>query len=295
MGTIVVAGATGRLGSRIVRSLVARGADVRALVRPGRALDVPGATVLPLDLADGPALVRACSGVDCVVSALQGLDDVIIGVQSALVDAAVEAGVPRFVPSDYSVDFTRTREGENRNLDFRRAFHRRLEGRRIRATSIYNGAFTELLNGRMPVLDLAEKCVRYWGDADQPLDFTTMDDTAAFTAAAALDPSTPGALRIAGDTKSAREICGEVGALTGTPFALVRLGSLEELTAFIERERAAAPESERHPYPRWQGAQYLRDMFSGRGRLEPLDNDRYPMAWTTIRDVLAASATAAGG
>ena len=42
-------------------------------------------------------------------------------------------------------------------------------------------------------------------------------------------------------------------------------------------------------YPAWQGMQYLRDMFSGRGKLEPLDNGRYPgMPWTTARDVLAA-------
>jgi hypothetical protein len=33
----------------------------------------------------------------------------------------------------------------------------------------------------------------------------------------------------------------------------------------------------------------MHNMFSGRAKLEPLDNDRYPgMQWTTVRDVLAA-------
>ena len=35
--------------------------------------------------------------------------------------------------------------------------------------------------------------------------------------------------------------------------------------------------------------QYRHGMFSGLGKLEPLDNDRYPdLTWTTARDVLSA-------
>jgi hypothetical protein len=35
--------------------------------------------------------------------------------------------------------------------------------------------------------------------------------------------------------------------------------------------------------------QYMRNMFDGRAKLEPLDNDRYPsIRWTTARDVLSA-------
>jgi hypothetical protein len=40
-------------------------------------------------------------------------------------------------------------------------------------------------------------------------------------------------------------------------------------------------------FPAWQGMQYLRDMASGRGKLEPLDNDRYGRRpWTSAREVL---------
>ncbi|WP_375410812.1 hypothetical protein [uncultured Methylobacterium sp.] len=42
-------------------------------------------------------------------------------------------------------------------------------------------------------------------------------------------------------------------------------------------------------FPPWQGMQYMRDMFSGDGKLAPLDNGRYPdLRWTSIRAVLAA-------
>ena len=52
--------------------------------------------------------------------------------------------------------------------------------------------------------------------------------------------------------------------------------------------RTVAP-GEKELYPAWQGMQYMRNMFDGRAKLEPLDNDRYPsIRWTTARDVLSA-------
>jgi hypothetical protein len=41
----------------------------------------------------------------------------------------------------------------------------------------------------MPLILFKWKRILYWGDADQRMDFTTVGDTAAFTASAALDPS----------------------------------------------------------------------------------------------------------
>jgi len=61
------------------------------------------------------------------VSALAGLRDVIVEAQTVLLDAAIKAGVPRFIPSDDSIDFTKFPAGENRNLDLRREFHQRLD------------------------------------------------------------------------------------------------------------------------------------------------------------------------
>ena len=60
--------------------------------------------------------------------------------------------VPRFIPSDYSADFTRTRPGDNRNLDFRRAFVERIDCAPIKATSILNGAFMDMLGSEMPII-----------------------------------------------------------------------------------------------------------------------------------------------
>jgi nucleoside-diphosphate-sugar epimerase len=292
--TIVVAGATGNLGGRIARALLERGASVRALVLNStprakvERLREMGVTIASVDLSSASQVAPACSGAACVVSALAGLRDVIVEAQTVLLNAAIKAGVPRFIPSDYSIDFTKFPPGENRNLDLRREFHQRLDKASIRATTIFNGAFAEMLTGQMPLILFKRKRVLYWGDPDQRMDFTTMDDTAAFTASAALDPSTPRFLRIAGDQLSARELAAVVSEVTGKKFRLFRAGGLGMLATLIKVARTVAP-GKKELYPAWQGMQYMRNMFDGRAKLEPLDNDRYPsMRWTTARDVLSA-------
>ena len=291
---IVVAGATGNLGGRIAKALLERGASVRALVRHGAARDKLerlqelGVAIASVDFSSASQVALACSGASCLVSALAGLRDVIVEAQTVLLDAAITAGVPRFIPSDYSIDFTKFPPGENRNLDLRREFHQRLDKASIRATTIFNGAFAEMLTGQMPLILFKRKRVLYWGDADQRMDFTTIGDTAAFTACAALDPSTPRFLRIAGDQLSARELAAVVSAVTGKNFRLFRAGGLRMLGTLIKVARTVAPGG-KELYPAWQGMQYMRNMFDGRAKLEPLDNDRYPrIRLTTVRDVLSA-------
>jgi NAD(P)-dependent dehydrogenase (short-subunit alcohol dehydrogenase family) len=125
-----VAGASGNLGGRIVRELLERGASVRALVRQStpqhnlERLHEAGVTVVKVDYSRVHALIEACSQASCVVSALQGLRDVVVETQAVLLDAAIKAQVPRFFPSDFSIDFTKLPPGENRNLDLRREFLR---------------------------------------------------------------------------------------------------------------------------------------------------------------------------
>ena len=98
-----------------------------------------------------------------MVSALQGLRDVIVETQAVLLDAGVGAGVPRFIPSDFSIDFTRFPPGENRNLDLRRDFHKRLDRASISATTIFNGAFADMLTGQMPLILFKLRRVLYLG------------------------------------------------------------------------------------------------------------------------------------
>lgn len=288
--TIALAGAAGDLGSRIARALVSRGAEVRALIRPDTAaedrthLKSLGLTLTPADPNDVTAMAAAVEGARCVVSALNGLDDVILGRQEVLLHAAVQAGVPRFIPSDYSEEYIRITPGTNRNLDLRREFMARADRAPIQVTSVLNGAFMDLLGAEMPIIQPAIHRVLYWESADQPLDFTTKDDVAAYVAAAALDDTTPRFLRIAGDTLSARDLAAVMTEVTGQRYRTLRAGGLGTLGLMIKVAQRVAPQPG-EPFPAWQGMQYMRDMFSGQGKLTPLDNARYPeVRWTSVRE-----------
>ena len=210
-----------------------------------------------------------------------------IGTQSALLSAAVRAGVPRFIPSDYAMDFTKLPPGLNRNLDLHRRFQDIVDAAPIRSTTILNGCFMELLNGEAPLVLQKVHRILYWGDnPDQLMDFTTIDNIAEFTAEAAMDMNTPRMLRVSGQQASARMLAEISGNAYRKRFSLLRGGGLGRLQNIIRVVRSLSPKND-DPLPVWQGMQYLYCMFEGSGTLSNLDNDRYQnIRWTRITEVL---------
>jgi uncharacterized protein YbjT (DUF2867 family) len=108
----LVVGSTGLLGGEIAKQLRARGHEVRALVRVSsrrenvEPLERAGAELIVGDLKDPQSLVRACAGVECVVSTAtctnsrgegDGVESVDGAGQRALIGAAREAGVKQLV------------------------------------------------------------------------------------------------------------------------------------------------------------------------------------------------------
>lgn len=280
----------------VVKSLIERGAQVVAIVRHETErkkiseLQSLGAQVRETDFENQTELASICTGSACVVSALSGLREVIVNGQTTLLKAAVEAGVPRFIPSDFSADFTKLPAGLNRNFDLRREFHEVLSKYPIAATTIFNGAFTELLIGQAPFILFGLKRVLFWQNADQVLDFTSIKDVAAFTALAALDASTPRYLFVAGDQFSARELVQIVSDVTGKQFRLIRGGGLTLLGRLIKLVRFMKP-GKNEVFPPWQGMQYMHNMYSGVVSVSPVDNHRYPgMRWSSAKDILIARA-----
>ncbi|KAL5324804.1 hypothetical protein ACEPPN_005922 [Leptodophora sp. 'Broadleaf-Isolate-01'] len=292
---VAVAGAAGHLGSLIALDLRKRNVAVKALVRPGtaasrtQALRDAGVTIAEVDMTDVPAMTETLEGASTVVSAIQGLRDVIQGVQGSLLDAAVAAKVQRFIPSDFSLDFTKTAPGSNRNLDLRREFHAKLNESGIQWTSILNGAFMDLITGgQIPLINDRRHRVMHFGSAAQKLDFTTVPETAAYTAAVAADPNpTPKFLRIAGDSVSANDLADVVTRLRGEKYTPMWTGSVGFLRFMITIMKFFIGGTEDKVMTPWQGMQYLENMISGKGKLDPLDNDRYPeLVWTTVEQAL---------
>lgn len=98
---VVLYGATGKSGSRILRELLSRGHSVTAVVRAkGRLEPEAGLSIVEGDVSSAAAIAGRIQGADAVVSAyappVEDTDQLLAVTQNFL-DAAKQAGVPRFV------------------------------------------------------------------------------------------------------------------------------------------------------------------------------------------------------
>ena len=181
-------------------------------------------------------------------------------------------GAERIFPSDFVADVSAIPVEDHLFLGWRKLGQAAIAETGLAQTNTYNGAFTEMLRQRFfGLVDWENARVTHWGAADQPYDFTTTSDTAAYVAAVS-DTPIDGPFCVAGDTKTPAEIAEIAGAVAGRRFDLVQLGDVPTLRAKIDELRAAYPEN---PYA-WVGLQYHLAMASGAGTLTGLANDRFP-------------------
>lgn len=274
--TVLVAGANGNLGRRIVRAMHQRGLNVRSGVRnPDGAPDSLRALgeVVRADLDDPPSLRTACDDARVVVSAVQGGPEVIVDGQTRLLAAARDAGAERFVPSDYSFDLFALDPGENWNADTRRTFDEHLMAGGHDYTILFNGMFMEAIASPfMRMVDPAAGTLSFWGDGDTPLDLTAMDDTAAYLAEIVCDPATLNrVVQIVGETLTMTGIAQAFQEATGRSLSLHSKGSVEQ--GYLELERLKA---ETGDPMRVLPLMYQLPMVSGRARLKDVENHRYP-------------------
>lgn len=289
---ILVAGATGNLGLKICLALIQRGAKVKALVREEsdsdkvKALAQAGVEIMPVSYDKPENVKEACKGIDCLVSALAGLSDVIVDAQKILLEGALHAGTKHFIPSDFCTDYTGLIPGENRNFDLRRTFREHIDRCDIKATSIFNGAFADILKYNTPILNLKSKSIAYWGDkADWKLDFTTMENTASFTAEAAMRGYSHRDLHIASFQISPNMLHQEMLTITNQDFFVQKLSEMDEFAESIKKQRSENPSGENELYAKWQQAQYMYSMYSTQH--QSLDNEVYgKIEWTTAPEYL---------
>lgn len=281
---VLLAGATGGLGTLITEQLLKKpDVRLRVVVRPKSAaklahLRTRGVDVVEIDLEDRDApLDQIVSGAFSVVSAVQGGPDVIVDAQLRLLEAARRQGVRRLIPSNFSFNIFGLGEGENINSDDRRAFARAAAGARgaVEVVQIQIGAFADrrVLFGFLGAFDLDRGRAFLWGDGAKPMDFTTYQDTARFTAEAAVDEATmPEVFEIAGETMNFHDLVRAYETASGRALRIVTQGTLADLDDAIRDRRQAEPEN----IFAWLPLMYYRAMLNGKGKLHHIANDRYP-------------------
>jgi uncharacterized protein YbjT (DUF2867 family) len=278
---VLVVGVTGMLGGKIVDALLERGeTQVRALVRDlskrrGELahFERRGVELVDGDVLDVESLDIATRDVRTVVSAVNNQPQLIIDGQTNLLRASERNGVQRFFPSDFSVDYRKVSLGDNDNLDMRLRFYEVLMKSPIEHTLVLNGAFSEMLmEPAFGSYNPESGEFRFWGDPDQPMDFTLTDDAARYVAASVTDPRVANqSLNVAGDVKSNRELAGIYETVTGQKLELKQLGTADQLKEWIARKKPTA----RNPWE-YLPQQYQWTMVTGKGKLDPVMNDLYP-------------------
>lgn len=288
MTTVLLAGATGTLGSQIADNVLQQpGVELRLLVRDAARHNADkqslltqmrdrGATLVTCDLDDPAGLVTATSGAEIIISAVRGREATIINGQLGLARAAERNGARRFVASDYALDFY---QAPPRAPMFaqRREASRLLGELGLDVFHVLCGGFMDgiLDPSTANVIDTRARTVSCFGTGRERFDLTTVADVAAFTTRLALDPAAPAGIhRFAGTQTSADDLAALVSEVTGVRFTVASGGSLDELRAIIDQ----------HDEP-WDAEMlwYVLAMFSTPA-FDEVENDRYPeIQVTTLR------------
>ncbi len=230
---ILVAGATGILGSQICRLLVEQGKTVRALVRstsdPGKVhkLKQLGVELVIGDLKDRASLDAACQGVASVITTVATTlsrqpDDSIRATelegQKSLVDAASQAGVQHFVYTSV----TGTLPSWGIFLETRRVVEEYVKQSGMTYTILRPNYLMDLWLGPGVGFDIANARVQVFGSGEGKINWAALGDVLQFAVQALEHPAARNAtLELGGaDWLSQMDVirlCEEVG---GRPFAI---------------------------------------------------------------------------
>ena len=117
------------------------------------------------------------------------------------------------------------------------------------------------------------------------MDWTTIEDTARYTAQAALDSNTPRFLTVAADRLSANSLAQMMTELTGRKYKILKPGGPSLFKGMIKMTKLTSP-GKGQVYPAWQGMQYMHNMYKGDCKFTSLDNDRYEIDFKSAKSVV---------
>jgi uncharacterized protein YbjT (DUF2867 family) len=197
---ILVAGATGVLGSEIVRRLLARGEKVRAMVRVTSApekverLKKAGTEIVRADLKDPQTLLAACEGVSGVISTVTTILTAQAGDSfdatdrdgtKNLIDAAKQKGVRKFV----FVSFDTTKTPENPLSNAKRDVEDHLKKSGLDYTILQPSLFFESWLGPMLFADPQAGTAKVYGKGTDKIRYVAVADVAQFAVESLSNPA----------------------------------------------------------------------------------------------------------
>ncbi|MDQ0619726.1 SDR family oxidoreductase [Arthrobacter globiformis] len=236
---ILVVGATGDLGSRVVRRLRSEGQRVRCLLRESKReelLQEVGAEVVRGDLTVPSSLRAACEGVDTVIATATAMGRRLAGTSQStikdvdeegmgsLVAAAEAVGVRRFVYLSFTgVEYAIGTPLEQAKL----AIEKRLHSSSMQTVIVRADAFQEVHLAPLGRFDMAAGKAAIIGKGDTKRRWVATEDVAALLCAVALEPAPPALVEFGGpEALSKNEAVVVAKKLTGRPMKTQRMPRL---------------------------------------------------------------------
>jgi uncharacterized protein YbjT (DUF2867 family) len=238
----LVVGSTGTLGTEICKQLIARGQDVRAMVRSSSdlvkvaGLRALGADIIEGDLRDVISLRRACQGVNAVITSATAVssftpDNSFLRADLAvrdLIDAASAARVHQFIYTSYSGNL-------NPDCDLnvaKRAVEQHLLESGLTYTVLRPSCFMETWLAAATGFDAAGGRAQVVGSGEQRISYMSLFDVAQFAAEAVGNPTAQNAILELGgpEAVSPNQVIAMCEELSGRKFHVIHL-PLEALRA----------------------------------------------------------------
>ncbi|KAJ3534553.1 hypothetical protein NM208_g4566 [Fusarium decemcellulare] len=165
--TVALAGATGNLGSRILKALVDTGRfNITVLTRNASGRNFPFfVTVKEVDFGSLSSLTDAVRGQDAVIDSTYSYES---EGPRRLIDACIAAGVYRYIPPEFGYDplskAVQALPVFQRKTDILHHLTGKLKNSDLTWTAVANGAFLDFLNSPFLGFDLKNKDITLFGE-----------------------------------------------------------------------------------------------------------------------------------
>jgi hypothetical protein len=195
---ITIAGISGKLGGLIAKHLLKDPtAHINGTCRNPSTLNSflienPRVTVFQAASTEVDKIRESLHNSSVVICCYYGDNTLMLDGQKTLIDACIAEKVPRYIASDWSLDYRQLSFGDHPAKDPMKhvAAYLDQQSEKIKAVHVMNGCFIEapwrsIWNGKT-------KTFKYWGNGDEKWDMTSYENAAEFTAKLALDEDAVG-------------------------------------------------------------------------------------------------------
>ena len=198
--TVGLAGITGKFGRLLATNLLKNtGVSLRGYARDSSKVISAISSSSRLQLFQGEAYddtkIRPfVNGCDVVICAYLGDDKLMVEGQKKLIDLCEATGVPRYIASDWSLDYTKLQLGDLFPKDPMIHVKAYLETKKIvKGVHVLVGGFMDpLFSPFFQIWNPETTTLNYWGEGTEPWEGTSYEKAAEYTAAVAVDPAAVG-------------------------------------------------------------------------------------------------------